>query len=59
MKVGFDYSFEDAVVAYVARQWESATTQLGRTVMQKLCYFLKAKTIDTFLMLRALGVKLG
>ncbi|KKM11066.1 hypothetical protein SY88_10430 [Clostridiales bacterium PH28_bin88] len=45
MKVGFDYSFEDAVVAYVARQWESTTTQLGRTVMQKVCYFLKAKGV--------------
>ena len=45
MKVGFDYSFEDAVVAYVAQQWESTTTQLGRTVMQKVCYFLKAKGV--------------
>lgn len=45
MKVGFDYSFEDAVVAYVAQQWNQTATQLGRTVMQKVCYFLKAKGI--------------
>ncbi|HHY38389.1 MAG TPA: hypothetical protein GX507_05615 [Clostridia bacterium] len=44
MKVGFDYHFEDALVAYVAQQWRS-TSQLGRTVMQKICYFLKAKGI--------------
>lgn len=45
MKVGFGYSFEDAVVAYVAQHWESTTTELGRTVMQKVCYFLKAKGV--------------
>lgn len=45
MKVGFDYSFEDAVVAYVAQQWNLTATQLGRTVMQKVCYFLKAKGV--------------
>ncbi len=36
------YSFEDAVVAYVTREWgEKAHSNLGRIIIQKLCYFLK------------------
>jgi len=42
--VGYDYSFEDALITYVVKKWDSKI-ELGRTVMQKLCYFLKAKGV--------------
>jgi len=46
MKIGSDFSFEDAIVAYIVKYWKLLSNQeLGRTVMQKLCYFLKAKGI--------------
>ncbi|MDD2422388.1 MAG: hypothetical protein PHU78_09670 [Heliobacteriaceae bacterium] len=40
-------SFEDAVITYVVKNWGNGQTNipLGRTLIQKICYFLKAKGI--------------
>lgn len=40
-------SFEDAVITYVVENWGNGQTDipLGRTMVQKICYFLKAKGI--------------
>lgn len=40
-------TFEDAVVAYVVKEWNERelSEKLGRTVLQKLCYFIKAKGV--------------
>lgn len=37
-------SYDDAIIAYVAKQWKDNNLgiDLGRTMIQKLCYFLKA-----------------
>lgn len=43
---GARHTFEEAVVSYVVRQWgETNTGALGRTVLQKLLYFAKAKGV--------------
>ena len=35
-------NFEDAIIAYVTERWEQkAKNKVGRTIIQKLCYFLK------------------
>lgn len=39
-------TFDDAIVAYVVQKWrEVGNTHFGRTMVQKVCYFLKAKGI--------------
>ena len=40
-------SFDDAIIAYVVKKWSNEETDivLGRTMVQKICYFLKAKGI--------------
>jgi uncharacterized protein YwgA len=35
--------FDDAVVAYVVKKWnEKSNIPLGRTIIQKICYFIKS-----------------
>lgn len=40
-------SLDDAIIAYVVKKWSDEKTNiaLGRTMIQKICYFLKAKGI--------------
>jgi len=45
MKIGFEHYLEDALVAYIVRQWKSQKIKIGRTVVQKICYFLKAQGV--------------
>lgn len=38
--------FDDAIVAYIVKKWNALSkVPLGRTVIQKLCYFVKSKGI--------------
>lgn len=45
MKIGFGHYLEDALVAYIVKQWKSQKIKIGRTVVQKICYFLKAQGV--------------
>lgn len=40
-------SFDNAIIAYIVKKWSEVKTNiaLGRTMVQKICYFLKAKGI--------------
>jgi|GEM_PF-4107077 len=40
-------SFDDAVIAYTAKQWYNTPDHinLGRTILQKICYFIKSKGV--------------
>jgi len=38
--------FDDAVIAYIIKKWnELSDVPLGRTIIQKLCYFVKSKGV--------------
>jgi len=38
--------FDDAIVAYIVKKWnEVSQISLGRTVIQKICYFIKSKGV--------------
>jgi uncharacterized protein YwgA len=38
--------FDDAIVAYIVKRWnECSGVPLGRTIIQKLCYFVKSKGV--------------
>ena len=37
---------DDAIVAYIIKKWnENSDVKLGRTVLQKICYFAKSKNV--------------
>lgn len=39
--------FDDAIVAYIVKKWnEISDIPLGRTIIQKLCYFVKSKGVS-------------
>ena len=41
------YYYEDAVISYVIEQWKNITNnRLGRTIVQKLCYFIKYEGVS-------------
>ncbi len=38
--------FDDAIVAYIVKKWNDLSgVPLGRTIIQKLCYFVKSKGV--------------
>lgn len=38
--------FDDAIVAYIVKKWSGISdVPLGRTIIQKLCYFVKSKGV--------------
>lgn len=46
MSVNLCNSLDDAIIAYVTKKWnEKAQNKLGRTIIQKICYFIKSKGI--------------
>lgn len=46
MSVVLCTEFDDAVVAYIVKKWnELSQIPLGRTIIQKICYFIKSKGV--------------